>query len=28
MLMGQEVAPRKKFIVEGAYRLDSEQIDA
>lgn len=28
VLMGNEVAPRKQFIVEGAYRLDAEQIDA
>ena len=28
ILMGTEVAPRKQFIVEGAYRLDAEQIDA
>lgn len=28
ILMGNEVAPRKQFIVEGAYRLDDEQIDA
>ncbi|MGO4955707.1 DNA gyrase/topoisomerase IV subunit B [Luteococcus sp. Sow4_B9] len=28
ILMGNEVAPRKEFIVEGAYRLDAEQIDA
>lgn len=28
MLMGNEVAPRKQFIVEGAYALDSERIDA
>ncbi|AID35815.1 MULTISPECIES: DNA gyrase/topoisomerase IV subunit B [Cutibacterium] len=28
ILMGNEVAPRKQFIVEGAYRLDAEQIDA
>lgn len=28
ILMGNEVAPRKQFIVEGAYRLDVEQIDA
>ncbi|WP_420175439.1 DNA gyrase/topoisomerase IV subunit B [Luteococcus sp. OSA5] len=27
ILMGNEVAPRKEFIVEGAYRLDAEQID-
>ena len=27
ILMGNEVAPRKQFIVEGAYRLDAEQID-
>ncbi|GAA1396696.1 DNA topoisomerase IV subunit B [Luteococcus peritonei] len=28
MLMGNEVAPRKEFIVEGAYMVDAEQIDA
>lgn len=28
ILMGNDVAPRKQFIVEGAYRLDAEQIDA
>ncbi|MES7034395.1 DNA topoisomerase IV subunit B [Cutibacterium acnes] len=28
ILMGNEVAPRKQFIVEGSYRLDAEQIDA
>ena len=28
ILMGNEVAPRKQFIVEGADRLDAEQIDA
>ena len=28
ILMGNEAAPRKQFIVEGAYRLDAEQIDA
>ncbi|MGK2308667.1 DNA gyrase/topoisomerase IV subunit B [Cutibacterium sp. V947] len=28
VLMGNDVAPRKQFIVEGAYRLDAEQIDA
>ncbi len=28
MLMGNEVAPRKEFIIGGAYRLDAEQIDA
>jgi len=27
-LMGNDVAPRKEFIVEGAYLLDQEQIDA
>jgi DNA gyrase subunit B len=26
-LMGNEVAPRKEFIVEGAYQLDAERID-
>ncbi|MFZ2261619.1 MAG: DNA topoisomerase IV subunit B, partial [Luteococcus japonicus] len=28
ILMGNEVAPRKEFIVEGAYKLDADQIDA
>nr|WP_231747578.1 DNA topoisomerase IV subunit B [Auraticoccus cholistanensis] len=28
VLMGDEVAPRKDFIVQGAYRLDAERIDA
>ncbi len=28
VLMGDEVAPRKEFIVQGAYALDSERIDA
>ncbi|WP_233493584.1 DNA gyrase/topoisomerase IV subunit B [Desertihabitans brevis] len=28
VLMGDEVAPRKEFIVEGAYQLDAERIDA
>ena len=28
MLMGNEVAPRKEFIVDGAYQLDTERIDA
>ncbi|WP_442852406.1 DNA gyrase/topoisomerase IV subunit B [Propionibacterium sp. oral taxon 192] len=27
MLMGNEVAPRKEFIVEGAYQLDEKRID-
>ncbi|MFT8396308.1 DNA gyrase/topoisomerase IV subunit B [Propionibacterium sp.] len=27
LLMGSDVAPRKKFIVEGAYQLDEERID-
>ena len=27
-LMGNDVAPRKEFIIEGAYALDSERIDA
>ncbi|WP_245703085.1 DNA gyrase/topoisomerase IV subunit B [Raineyella antarctica] len=27
MLMGTEVAPRKEFIIDGAYRLDQEHID-
>ncbi len=28
VLMGSDVAPRKEFIVQGAYRLDQDQIDA
>ncbi len=28
ILMGNDVAPRKEFIVDGAYRLDAERIDA
>ena len=28
VLMGNDVAPRKEFIVEGAYQLDAERIDA
>ena len=28
LLMGNEVAPRKEFIVQGAYELDAERIDA
>ena len=28
MLMGNEVAPRKEFIIDGAYKLDEEAIDA
>lgn len=28
MLMGNDVAPRKEFIIEGAYNLDAERIDA
>jgi DNA gyrase subunit B len=27
-LMGNDVAPRKEFIIEGAYALDSQRIDA
>jgi DNA gyrase subunit B len=27
-LMGAEVAPRKDFIVAGAYEVDQESIDA
>ena len=27
-LMGNDVAPRKAFIVEGAYSLDADRIDA
>ncbi|MDO5500667.1 MAG: DNA topoisomerase IV subunit B [Propionibacteriaceae bacterium] len=28
MLMGNDVAPRKEFIVDGAYAIDAEHIDA
>ena len=28
MLMGNEVAPRKEFIIDGAYSIDAESIDA
>jgi DNA gyrase subunit B len=28
LLMGSEVAPRKDFIVQGAYEVDSDAIDA
>jgi DNA gyrase subunit B len=28
LLMGNDVAPRKEFIVQGAYELDVEAIDA
>ena len=28
LLMGNDVAPRKDFIVEGAARLDRDRIDA
>src|SRR3978361_938761 len=28
LLMGNDVAPRKEFIVQGAYELDAERIDA
>ncbi len=28
LLMGSEVAPRKDFIVQGAYEVDADQIDA
>ncbi|MGY4718929.1 DNA gyrase/topoisomerase IV subunit B [Naumannella huperziae] len=28
MLMGNEVGPRKEFLVDGAYQLDAERIDA
>ena len=27
-LMGNDVAPRKEFIIEGAFALDAERIDA
>jgi DNA gyrase subunit B len=28
LLMGSEVAPRKEFIVAGAYEVDADAIDA
>lgn len=28
ILMGNDVAPRKKFLIEGAYQLDDQRIDA
>jgi DNA gyrase subunit B len=28
LLMGNEVAPRKDFIVQSAYELDADMIDA
>jgi len=28
LLMGNDVAPRKEFIVQGAYELDADRIDA
>ncbi|MGH3423487.1 MAG: DNA gyrase/topoisomerase IV subunit B [Nocardioidaceae bacterium] len=28
LLMGNEVAPRKEFLVQGAYELDADRIDA
>jgi DNA gyrase subunit B len=28
LLMGSEVAPRKEFIVQGAYEVDVEALDA
>jgi DNA gyrase subunit B len=28
MLMGNDVAPRKEFIIDGAYALDAATIDA
>src|SRR4029079_3833523 len=28
MLMGNDVAPRKEFIVQGAYEVDADAIDA
>jgi DNA gyrase subunit B len=28
MLMGNDVGPRKEFIVDGAYALDAATIDA
>jgi DNA gyrase subunit B len=27
-LMGNDVGPRREFIIEGAYALDAERIDA
>ena len=28
LLMGSEVAPRKEFLVQGAYEVDADAIDA
>ncbi|MDX6358840.1 MAG: gyrase subunit, partial [Nocardioidaceae bacterium] len=28
LLMGSEVAPRKEFLVQGAYDVDVEALDA
>jgi DNA gyrase subunit B len=28
LLMGSDVAPRKEFIVQGAYEVDVETLDA
>ena len=28
LLMGSDVAPRKEFIVQGAYEVDMEALDA
>jgi DNA gyrase subunit B len=28
LLMGNDVAPRKEFIVQGAYQVDADTIDA
>jgi DNA gyrase subunit B len=28
LLMGSDVAPRKEFIVQGAYEVDVESLDA
>jgi DNA gyrase subunit B len=28
LLMGSEVAPRKEFLVQGAYEVDVEALDA
>ena len=28
LLMGNDVAPRKEFIVQGAYAVDADTIDA
>ena len=28
LLMGSDVAPRKEFIVQGAYEIDADALDA